>query len=149
MIDRSKTTINLSVVLEAIEMASDSSTAYYDLETNGIVWYMDPVVFGEDEENEALGELIEEGWKTRFFELPSQFDIHEYGMMENFIYEEIPVGAIQDYFESLIRGRGAFRRFKDQLRKLGIEQEWYDYQEKAQKRLAIEWCEDHGFNYEE
>lgn len=63
MIDRSKPTVKLSVVLEAIEMASDSSTAYYDLETNGIVWYMDPVVFGEDEENEALGELIEEGWE--------------------------------------------------------------------------------------
>ena len=26
--------------------------------------------------------------------------------------------------------------------------EWYEYKEKAQKQLAIEWCEENGFSYE-
>ncbi|MDY2595740.1 MAG: hypothetical protein SOW34_12825 [Oliverpabstia sp.] len=51
-------------------------------------------------------------------------------------------------FESAIRGRGAFRRFRNLAERLGIIDEWYDYKEKEQKQLSIEWCEENGFNYE-
>lgn len=33
--------------------------------------------------------------------------------MEDFIYDEIPAGGVRDQFESAIRGRGAFRRFRN------------------------------------
>ena len=53
-----------------------------------------------------------------------------------------PTVKLSLVFESAIRGRGAFRRFRN------LAEQWYDYKEKEQKQLAIEWCEENGFNYE-
>lgn len=147
-IDRNRPTVKLSLVMEAIEMADDNSTAYYDLEKQELIWYTEDFGYQQDEDDEVLEEMIEEGWRTRFFKLPDKFDINEYRFMEDFIYDEIPAGAIRDQFESAIRGRGTFRRFRNLAERLGVIDEWYDYKEKAQKKLAIEWCEENGFNYE-
>ena len=147
-IDPNRPTVKLSLVMEAIEMADDNSTAYYDLEKQELIWYTEDFGYQQDEDDEVIEKMIEEGWRTRFFKLPDKFDINEYRFMEDFIYDEIPAGAICDQFEAAIRGRGAFRRFRNLAERLGIIDEWYDYKEKAQKKLAIEWCEENGFNYE-
>jgi hypothetical protein len=49
---------------------------------------------------------------------------------------------------SAIRGRGAFRRFKDAICRYGIEDSWYQFRYEAFKKLAIEWCEHHNVLYE-
>lgn len=147
--DEDRPVIKLDIVLEAVEMADDNMTYYYDKQEKESVCYMDPIFYGHDEENEALGELIEEEWKTRFIALPTKFEIDEYSIMEDFIDEEIPNENIKDYMFSRIRGRGAFCRFKEDVRKTGMEQEWYDYRDRAYRDAAIEWCDENGFNYEE
>ena len=147
-IDPNRPTVKLSLVIEAIEMADDNSTAYYDLEKQELIWYMEEFGYQQEEEDEVIEEMIEEGWRTRFFKLPDKFDINEYHFMEDFIYDELPAGGVRDQFEDAIRGRGAFRRFRSLAERLGIIDEWYEYKEKAQKELAIEWCEENGFNYE-
>ena len=68
--------------------------------------------------------------------------------MESFIEEEIPNESVQDYMFSRIHGKGAFRRFKEDVRKIGMEQDWYDYRDQAYRNVAIEWCDENGFNYE-
>ena len=146
-IDPNRPTVKLSLVMEAIEMADDNSTAYYNLEKQELIWYTEDFGYQQDEDDEVLEEMIEEGWRTRFFKLPDKFDINEYRFMENFIYDQIPAGGVRDQFESAIRGRGAFRRFRNLAERLGVIDEWYDYKEKEQKKLAIEWCEENGFNY--
>ena len=40
-----------------------------------------------------------------FFALPSQFDIHEYSIMEDFVWE-LPQGHVQDSLENAIEGKG-------------------------------------------
>lgn len=40
--------------------------------------------------------------------------MNEYRMMEEFIYD-LPAGRAQDALDAAIRGKGAFRRFKDRL----------------------------------
>ena len=147
-IDPNRPTVKLELVVEAIEMADDNSTAYYDLEKNALIWYMEDFGYQQEEDDEVIEEMIEEGWGTRFFRIPGKFDINEYHFMQDFIYDEIPAGGVRDQFESAIRGRGAFRRFRNLAERLGIINEWYEYKEKAQKQLAIEWCEENGFSYE-
>ena len=49
---------------------------------------------------------------------------------------------------SAIRGKGAFRRFKDWVIDMGIEQLWYDYRDDAYKRKAAQWCEENRIEYE-
>lgn len=140
--------VKLSAVLDAIEMASDSCEYYYDLENNETVCYMNPDYYGAEAENDALGDMIAEGFRTRFIPLPGRYEIHEYRIMEEFIDDEVPAGGFQNQLYNAIRGRGAFRRFKDAIRRMGIEQEWYDYRSEYYKKLAIEWCEDHELDYE-
>lgn len=146
-VDPSRPTVKLELVMEAIEMADDNSIAYYDLEKQELIWYMQDVGYQMDEEDEVIEEMIEEGWQTRFFRLPTKFDINEYHFMEDFIYDEIPAGAIREQFEAAIRGRGAFRRFRQLAERLGILDDWYEYKEKEQRKMAIEWCEENEFNY--
>lgn len=50
--------------------------------------------------------------------------------------------------EQAIRGKGAFRRFKDCLFDLGMEQEWYKYRDACYEKIAREWCEKHGITAE-
>jgi len=54
-----------------------------------------------------------------------------------------------ELLSSAIRGRGAFSRFKDGVRRLGLEQAWYDFQDDAHKRMAIRWCQENGIEYED
>ena len=40
-----------------------------------------------------------------------------------------------------IKGKGAFRYFKDTLHRLGIQDQWYRYRDDAMKACVIEWSE--------
>ncbi len=146
---KDKIKVPLELIIDAIEMADDEWNQYLDIEQMEVVSLPEYPFMGEyDEDERELAELIEEEWNVRFFGLPSKFDIHEYSIMERFIWD-LPEGQMQDSLENAIRGRGAFRRFKDAIIRYGIEQSWYDYQKEAYRQLAVEWCGDHGFSYED
>ena len=141
--------VPLKLICDAIETADSEWKQYLDIEKMEVVCLPENPFMGEyDEEDQELAELIEEEWNIRFFALPSQFDIHEYSIMEDFVWE-LPQGLVQDSLENAIRGKGAFRRFKDGIRRFGIEQQWYDFEEARYRSLAIEWCEEKGFGYRE
>lgn len=133
--------VKLQEIIDAIEMTDQASEYFLDKETGEIVWISE-VVMDRDEIGEAYDELDEHG----FYRLPTSFDIHEYSIMEDFVYS-LPEPK-SDRLARAISGRGAFRRFKDGIRQLGIEEQWYEYQGNAYKRMAIEWCEDNGLEYE-
>ena len=67
--------------------------------------------------------------------------------MEDFV--DMLSGTAHDRHSSAMQGRGTFRRFKDAVIKMGIDQEWYDFQAGVYKRKAIKWCDDNGIEYEE
>ena len=46
-----------------------------------------------------------------------------------------------------IKGKGAFRRFKDKVHAFGIADNWYEFRDDALKRLAVDWCEANGISY--
>lgn len=139
--------VPLELIVDAVEMADDEWNQYFDIEKMEVVSLPEYSFAGEyDEDEKELSELIEEGWNTRFFGLPSKYDIHEYSIMERFVWS-LPEGKVQDSLAKAIRGRGAFRRFKDAVIRYGMEQDWYAYQEKAYRKIAVEWCDVHGFAY--
>ena len=81
-----------------------------------------------------------------YIELPSSFDIHEYRIMEDFCCT-VTNERIQDALFRALRGKGAFRRFKDQLIDFGVEDKWYSYRHERFKEIARDWCEDYGIEY--
>lgn len=141
-----KVVVPLNLICDAIDMANDEWRQYLDIEEMEIVSVPEYPFGGDDEEDQELADMIEEGWLTRFFGLPSRFDISEYNIMEEFIWS-LPEGKVQNALEGAIRGKGAFRRFKDSVYRFGIEKDWYAFQDAWHRKTAIEWCESHGFGY--
>jgi len=56
--------------------------------------------------------------------------------MESFV-ESLPPGAACQELAHAIRGKGAFRRFKNGIYYHRIEQQWYDHQAAAYREIAI------------
>ncbi|MEH7302773.1 UPF0158 family protein [Neobacillus drentensis] len=53
----------------------------------------------------------------------------------------------QDCLLRAIKGKGAFRRFKDNIIDLGLEDQWYSYRSKCYKEIAIEWCRENNIEF--
>lgn len=134
--------VKLSDIIDAIEMTDQYSEYFLDKETGNVEWVSD-MAMTQEEQEEVYDRLDEHG----FYRLPTSFDIHDYDIMEEFVYTLS--GSARDKLASAIQGKGAFRRFKDTVIRLGIDQEWYDFQSAEYKRKAARWCEDNGIEYEE
>ncbi len=130
--------IKFTDVIDAIEQADDSYKLFYDTKTNETVCLQDLFMTGDTDE--ALADLIDSE-PDRFLRFPTKFEIHEYSIMEAFA-DYLPSGKIKNELISVIRGRGAFRRFKQTIRYHGIEQLWFDYQANAYCEIAERWCRD-------
>ena len=134
--------VKLTDIINAVEITNESSESFLDMKTGEIVWIDDWTM--DREEAEEISEKLEE---HGFCRLPTEYDIHEYSIMEEFI--DTLSGSAYNRLSRAIRGRGAFRRFKDDIIEMDIEQDWYDFLAAAYKRIAIEWCEENDIEYEE
>src|SRR5262245_53929055 len=74
-----------------------------------------------------------------FIELPNKYDIHEYAIMERFCLAQDD--RLRERLLDAIRGRGAFRRFRELARERGIEESWYRYRDDALKKIAADFLE--------
>ena len=137
-------TLNLKQVIDAVESASEVYTALYDTQTGKTVYLPDEIITGE--QGEALEELIENSPTDRFLHFPTKYEIHEYSIMESFI-ESLPSGAARQELAQVVRGKGAFRRFKNGIYYHQLDQQWYVYQAQAHREIAVRWCRDQGIEY--
>ncbi|MFQ6070089.1 MAG: UPF0158 family protein [Candidatus Aminicenantales bacterium] len=141
-----------------MEWLSDEVSSFLNRKTGEIV-RLSHEDFRIAEEGEPLEEYPEwqrEAIKTareiledeedKFIALPSRFEIDEYSMMERFALS-VSNAEISDSLYTAIKGRGAFRRFKDEILRFGIEEDWYRYRHEKFKELAIYWCEDNKIVY--
>ena len=101
-------------------------------------WQQDPVRIAK--------EIIDE--TGDYIGLPTKFDIHEYSIMERFCLS-LNDPETRDIFCHLIKGRGAFRRFKDAIHKYDIADDWYKYRDNALREIAIEWCRENNIDFDE
>jgi hypothetical protein len=134
-------TVNLSDIIDALNFTDEYTHNFLDKTTEEIVWVSD-MAMNMKEQEKAYDTLDAHG----FYRLPEQRDIHEYRVMEDFI-SSLPAGVARDCLSTAIHGKGAFRRFKDSVIRLGLDQRWYQWRDEAYKRKAIEWCEENGITY--
>ena len=80
--------------------------------------------------------------------MPTKFDIHEYSIMEKFCLS-LNDDKMSDNLYSVIKGSGAFGRFKDAIGEYDIADDWYKYRNDALKEIAIEWCQEKGIEFDE
>ena len=148
--------VKLNDVIEALETTGEEHAHYLDRSTGEIV-----LITNEEMEAAEEDELISEypNWQREallkareilksenFVALPDQFDIHEYKIMEDFclIFEDTRVG---DDLHRLIKGSGAFRRFKNAIYSMGADKAWYQFRQAEIEKIAIQWLEREGIAY--
>jgi hypothetical protein len=93
----------------------------------------------QKEEADIARAIVEDSGE-RFVDAPDKFDFHEYGQMERFIGTVEDDAAENELFRA-IKGKGAFRYFKDTASRLGLLERWYQYREEALKKFVIVWAE--------
>ena len=54
---------------------------------------------------------------------------------------------VKSNLQQLIKGKGAFRKFKDYCFDIDIIQDWYKYKEERYRKIAIDWCKQNELQY--
>lgn len=90
-----------------------------------------------------LVEQILEDEEGRFVRLPTPEEVDEYSIMKDFCLS-LEDQKLRETLLSAIRGRGAFRRFKDAVIRYGLDDGWYRFRDWAVGEIVKEWCEEHN-----
>ena len=130
--------IDLNELCEAMEERSYDHEYYLDLETGKIIFisnYMD------DQEARRLKDQIEEE-SDRYEHIPRAESYEGYEDMVDFI-ATVDNEHLAELLERAIKGKGAFRRFKNVLLNYPEERErWFEFKDNRMEERALEWLED-------
>ena len=145
--------VALRDILEGMDLPSDEFIAYLHRPSGRVILVSDEALLAAEDGLEGEEAGVEEieladarailAAEDDYLPLPERFDIDEYRMMERFAIGVADPSAQEDLLIAL-RGRGAFRRFKDAVRQLGLADEWYAWRDRGYEEVARAWCEEHG-----
>ncbi len=149
--------VKLSDVIEALDSAMDEQAYYLDKRSGEIVLVTDDDIAAAENEEliiespewqqesiAAAGEVLNDS--ENLLPLPDNFEINEYRIMEEFCLA-LDNRHVGSELHRLIKGSGAFRRFRNAISEREIEQDWYDFKHRALERIAIEWLEENEIAY--
>jgi hypothetical protein len=151
--------VKLDDIIEGLEFQSDEVHSFLDKRTGEVVSVSDEEMNAAQDDEPVKDfpnwqqnlvriakEIIEE--TGNYIDLPSKFEIDEYSMMEKFCLS-LDDSKMSNTLYGLIKGHGAFRRFKDAIHKYNIADDWYKYRNSELKEIAIEWCQQNSIEFEE
>lgn len=148
--------VSLRAFINEMDILSDEHIAYLNRRTGEFItltqddWYaLEHADESEDLpqwQREILPKLREVEESDDWLAPPSKFDIHEYSIMERFCYS-VQNPEQREQLLNAIRGRGAFRYFKDTIHRFGIKDDWYRFRDHALEEIAVKWLESHGITY--
>ena len=154
--------IKLSELVEAVEFESEAHVTRLDLQNGCLVRVESSLISAlEEGDEESLSDVPD--WQKeeleiaraivadageRFVEAPEKFEFHEYRQMERFIGTVEDAGAGEQLLRA-IKGKGAFRYFKDTVNRLGLREQWFQYRDEALKKFVVEWAEANNVPYED
>lgn len=153
-----KPIVSIKDVVDEMDVLSDEHLAFLNRHTGELVTLSREELSTAEEDDdivdypEWLQEMILKAREVisseDYLPLPSKFDIHEYNIMEKFCWS-IADDKIRRALLDKIRGKGAFRRFKDAIHMNGREDEWYRFRQGELEKAAIEWLEANQIPYAE
>ena len=149
--------VSLQSVVNEMDVLGEEWTAYINKKTGELVTVTEEEANivesgGEDDEfipdwqRETLPKVREVLESDDFVTLPDKFEIHEYSIMERFCLSLSDEG-LQDELLYVIRGSGAFRRFKDAIYRKEIQDDWYRFRDESIKDIAIDFLESEGIAF--
>ena len=150
--------VKLSDIIDEMIISSDEASSYLNRVTGEIVLVTsEEANVAEDPEDwdllpgwqQEVMPKIKEALESRdYLKLPGKYEIHEWSIMEEFAHS-VDDEEASDELLTALHGRGAFRYFKDTVRGLGIQQDWYDFRDEAFKEIARDWLVAHDIPFVE
>ena len=146
--------VKLRDLVDAIQFYSEGSESFINLRTNEICMISESILFCAEHDDADYPDWQKEEVQhakayleneSNFISLPSPRDADEFSMMEDFI-SEVSNERNQEHLFRALQGKGAFRRFKDTVITLGIENSWYQFRDERYKQFALKWCDENGIN---
>ena len=144
--------VKLSELIDDLDFESDEYGSWVDLENGRVVRVSHSLMraieegyaerLAEHDEEVGIAKAVVADSGERFVEAPGKFEFHEYRQMERFIGTVEDSAAAEELWRA-IKGKGAFRYFKDTARRLGLLQQWYQYRDSAMKEFVRDWAEAH------
>lgn len=133
--------IKLQDVVDGLRYQSKTLAAYIDLDVPRV-----RMLFLDD----AVGEeLYSERWEDfkgcRSLMLPRPEDFDDYKVMCDFAAAQD--GAVGERLTKAVEGRGAFKRFKNEISKLGLEHAWDDFRSEARAEFVRDFLESNGIRW--
>ena len=144
--------VALTELIESLDMTSEELICLVDLQKGEVVYvdrivvddpqvWLEEIFDDEDKDEQTMLEYavaMDHGGE-RFIEGPSNFDYHEYKKMRDFI-DDLQDDDAAAQLRQAIRGKGAFRCFKDTAHRLHLIDRWYDYRHQTMKAFVIAWA---------
>lgn len=155
--------VEIQKIVDELQMRFMDTTVYYNKITGEILNVQDDdfrIVEEDDFENnienypkwqrEHLKEVYDLLYNDidNYIALPNNFDIKDSDIMEEFI-ETISDSNKKYQLENCMWQKGMYRKFKDKLIDIGLENEYYKFYDEKLKKIAIEWCKENNLEYEE
>ncbi|MBI4579181.1 MAG: hypothetical protein HY718_05730 [Planctomycetes bacterium] len=150
-----KLKLDLGDLAEAMSWRSDESEYYLDTHTGKII-LVESGMLTDLEDGEEIDEdlpewqkpmlaearAIVEDTQDRYESIPPIESREGFRIMEDFI-PGLTDDTLRDRLWEAIRGKGAFRRFKDALANAGgdLLDQWHRYEEQRHRDMAREWLE--------
>lgn len=149
--------VKLNAIIEGMDSQSDETNAYLNKKTGMVELIADEYITAAEEnlfledEPQWFREIVQVAKQILetddFIPLPSLFDIDEYSIMEKFS-RSIPDSKLSDELYYSLKGKGAFRRFKKNIRLHGIEADWYTFKHELLEKIAKDWCDKNKLSYD-
>lgn len=122
----------------------DGFSAYYDRTDDKVVFLSD---LEELKEETELRELIDSDEVGRFVFISRETCCNEdWDNLARFI-STVEDEKERELLSEAISGKGAFRRFRTMVERLGLLDRWYLFKDDLLDRRAREWCEENDVVY--
>ena len=141
--------VHLRELLDALDATNDSTVFVFSKRRNRVLLFFEGSLADDIEDNITLEDALNA--PESYIPLPREYEIHEYQIMENFVNSLEDEDEARELLNSM-QGKGAFRRFKEKVSLLSLEDRWYNHREEAYEKIAVEWCVKNGIKvikYEE
>lgn len=147
--------VSLREVVEALDLQSDELRSYLDPDTGEVITFnLEEAQIAEcgdwerapDWMKPSLPKIMRALKDNHLLALPDRIHIDEWRMMQEFVSRD-ELCQCRAELESATHGEGAFRRFREAVRRLGLEDDWFRYREAEYVRVAREWLEGNKIPY--
>ena len=150
--------VKVDDIIDAVDFDSDMSVSYLNIKTEQVCMFTDEELRAAERDVDLSdsAEWYREAVASAkhylenqddYLSLPEKYDFNEYRIIEKFI-ARVVIPKQSEILSRSIHGKGAFRRFKTELEKLGLVGEWHKYRGQKLREFVEFWCKENKIDFE-